>query len=47
VISKRIAVTNKAQTNKGILCIVKPGALILSIVVIKLMAPKREETPAR
>jgi len=41
------AVTNTAQTNKGNLCIDKPGLLILKIVVIKLIAPSNEEAPAR
>jgi len=36
-----------AQTNKGILCIVIPGALIFKIVVMKFIAPKIEEIPAR
>ena len=40
-----IAVTNMAHTNNGNLCIVIPGALIFSIVVIKLIAPKIEEIP--
>jgi hypothetical protein len=43
--SSRIAVTNIAHTNKGNLCRVIPGALILSTVVIKLIAPKIEEIP--
>ena len=34
-----------AHTNNGNLCIVIPGALIFSIVVIKLIAPKIEEIP--
>ena len=41
------AVTNTAQTNSGSLCIVIPGHLILIIVVIKLLAPKIEEIPAK
>jgi hypothetical protein len=40
------AVINTAQTNKGNLFMVNPGTLILKTVVIKLIAPKREETPA-
>jgi hypothetical protein len=40
-----IAVTKIAQTNKGNLCIVIPGALIFNTVVIKLIAPKIEEIP--
>jgi hypothetical protein len=41
------AVIRTDQTNKGILCIDNPGTLILNIVVIKFMAPSKEETPAR
>ena len=41
------AVISTAQTNNGNLCIVNPGALILKIVVIKFMAPKIEEIPAK
>jgi hypothetical protein len=40
-------VIKTAQTNKGNLCIVIPGALILKIVVIKFTAPKIEEIPAK
>jgi hypothetical protein len=40
-----IAVINIAQTNKGNLCIVIPGALIFKIVVIKLIAPKIDDIP--
>ena len=43
--NNKIAVTNIAQTNNGNLCIVIPGALIFNTVVIKLIAPKIEETP--
>jgi len=43
----RIAVMNTAQTNNGILCIVIPGVLIFKIVVIKFMAPKMDEIPAK
>ena len=39
------AVIKTAQTIKGNLCIVIPGALILKIVVMKLIAPKIEEAP--
>ena len=35
------------QTNKGKRCILIPGARILKIVVIKLMAPKIEAAPER
>jgi hypothetical protein len=36
---------NTAQTNKGNLCIVIPGALIFKIVVIKFEAPNIELIP--
>jgi len=45
--NSNIAVINTAHTNKGILCIVIPGALIFNIVVIKFIAPKIEEIPAK
>ena len=45
--NKRIAVTNTDQTNKGMLCIVIPGARIFKMVVIKLAAPKIEDAPAK
>ena len=38
-------VTNMDHTNNGILCKVMPGARILKIVVIKLIAPNIEEAP--
>jgi hypothetical protein len=41
------AVINTAQTNKGVLFAVIPGARILVIVTMKLIAPKIEDTPAR
>jgi hypothetical protein len=40
------AVTKIDQENKGILCNVMPGVLILRIVVIKFIAPKIEDAPA-
>jgi len=43
----KTAVTNIVQTNKGNLRIVKPLALILIIVVMKFIAPKIEEAPAK
>jgi len=43
----RNAVINTAHTNKGVLFAVIPGARILVIVTIKLIAPKIEDTPAR
>ena len=36
-----------AHTNNGNLCIVIPGVLILRTVVIKFIAPKIEEIPAK
>ena len=36
-----------AQANRGILCKVIPGVLMLKIVVIKLAAPKIDDTPAK
>lgn len=43
----RIAVIKTDQTNKGIRSIVIPIDRILIIVVIKLIAPKIEDAPAR
>jgi hypothetical protein len=40
------AVTKIDHTKRGILCNVIPGARILNIVVIKLIAPRIEEAPA-
>ena len=45
--SNKKTVTKIAQTNKGILCSVIPGARILKIVVIKFIAPKIEEAPSK
>ncbi len=45
--SSRKAVTSTDQTNSGILCSVMPGARMLKMVVMKLMAPRIEEAPAR
>lgn len=45
--NSKIAVINTAHTNKGILCIDIPGALILRIVVIKFIAPRIDEIPAK
>jgi len=44
---RRNAVIKMAQTKRGNLCIVIPGALMLKTVVIKLTVPKIEEAPAR
>jgi len=41
------AVINTAHTNNGILCIFKPGDLILITVVIKFIAPKIDDAPAK
>jgi len=41
------AVIKTAHTNRGSLCIVIPGALILIIVVIKFIAPNIDDIPAR
>jgi hypothetical protein len=35
------------QTNSGILCSVMPGARMLKMVVMKLIAPRIDEAPAR
>ena len=45
--SSRKAVTSIDHTNSGILCRVMPGARMLNIVVMKLIAPSSEEMPAR
>jgi hypothetical protein len=45
--SSRIAVINTAQTNNGNLWKVIPGVLILIIVVMKFIAPKIDEIPAK
>ena len=45
--SRRMAVRNTAQTNRGIRSIVIPVVRMLITVVIKLTAPRMEDTPAR
>ena len=45
--NNKIAVTKIAHTNKGTLCKVIPGALIFNTVVMKFIAPSKEETPAK
>lgn len=45
--SSRIAVKNTAHTNSGIRSIVIPVDRILITVVMKLTAPKMDDTPAR
>ena len=41
------AVITTAQPNKASLCNLIPGVLILTTVVIKLIAPNKEDTPAK
>jgi len=45
--SNKKAVINTAQTKRGKWCIVNPGVRMLKIVVIKLIAPRIEEIPAK
>ena len=45
--NKRKAVTRTDHTKSGVLCNVIPGARILKIVVMKLIAPRIEDAPAR
>ncbi|MGY4327963.1 hypothetical protein ACVWWG_002380 [Bradyrhizobium sp. LB7.2] len=45
--SSRNTVTRIDHTNSGILCRVMPGARMLKMVVMKLIAPRIEEAPAR
>ena len=45
--SSRNAVISSPHTNSGILCSVMPGARMLKMVVMKLMAPSSELMPAR
>jgi len=45
--NNKMAVIKTAQTNKGNLCIVIPGALIFIIVVIKFIAPNIDDIPAK
>jgi len=42
-----MAVIKTAHTNKGNRCIVIPGVLILSIVVMKFIAPNIDDIPAK
>lgn len=44
---RRTAVIRTAHTNKGVWYWEMAGGFMLIIVVIKLMAPRIEETPAR
>jgi hypothetical protein len=45
--NNKIAVKKTDQTNSGVCSNFSPGARILQIVEIKLIAPKIEDTPAR
>ncbi len=45
--SSKIAVKNTDQTNKGVRSQVIPDERMLIMVVIKLIAPKIEDTPAK
>ena len=47
MINSKIAVTNIAQQNNDILCNNIPSVLIFNAVLIKLIAPNKEETPAK
>lgn len=45
--NRRTAVIRTAHTNKGVWYCEMAGGFILIIVVIKLMAPRMDETPAK
>ena len=45
--TSRKAVTSTDQAKSGILCKVMPGARMLKIVVMKLIAPRIDDAPAR
>jgi len=45
--SRRTAVIKTAHTNKGVWNWVRAGGFMLMMVVMKLIAPKIEETPAK
>jgi hypothetical protein len=45
--NKSIAVTKTLQTNKGNLCKLIPFVFIFKTVVMKLIAPNKEEIPDR
>lgn len=45
--SSKTAVIKTDQTNRGVWYCVVEGGFMFRIVVIKLMAPRIEETPAR
>lgn len=44
---RRTAVIRTAQTNKGVWYCVMAGGFMLIIVVMKLIAPRMEEIPAK
>ena len=44
-ISSMKAVTSIDQANSGILCSVMPGARMLKMVVMKLIAPRMDDAP--
>jgi len=45
--SNNTAVTKMAQPNKGTLCNTCPGIRIFIIVVMKFIAPNKDDIPAR
>lgn len=45
--SKRMAVINTAQINKGMRSMRRPSTRMFKMVVIKFRAPRMEETPAK
>ena len=45
--NNNIAVTKIAHTNNGSLCKDIPLVLIFNVVLMKLIAPNKEETPAK
>lgn len=45
--SRRTAVIRTDQTNRGVWYCVMAGGFILIIVVIKLIAPRMDDTPAK
>lgn len=45
--SRRMAVMSTDQTNRGVWYCDSAGGFILMMVVMKLIAPKIEDTPAR
>lgn len=45
--SRRTAVMRTDQTNRGVWYCVRAGGFILMAVVMKLIAPRMDETPAK